>query len=244
MHETEYPDDRASRYLYRAGACTVLLFLIYLVATLLIFALVKGGFPKTATDCFAMFRENRFIAFLRLDIVSVVVLPFYYLLFFSIYQAIRIKNELLARIALFCTLAGMTIFICGINTTSIVTLSDRYNAATSHEYREQLLAACEALLAANMWENTGAVVSGILTEAGAILFSVIMVRTRVFNRVTGWLSVVTHCFDFSSNLLGVFSPFFKEIFTMVAGPLYIVWFIMIGIRLFQLGNDKENKVVV
>ena len=239
MHVIEYPNDRASRYLYRAGAGTALLFLIYLAATILIFALVKGGFPETATDCFAMFRENRFIAFLRLDIVSVVVLPFYYLLFFSIYQAIKLKNELFARIAFFCTLAGMTIFICGINTASIVTLSDTYNAATSPEHRERLLAACEALLAANMWENTGAIMSGILTETGAIIFSALMLRTKVFNRATGWLGVVTHCFDFSSNLLGVFSPFFKEMFTMVAGPLYILWFIMIGIGLLQLGKDMD-----
>ena len=244
MHIIEYSDDRASRHLYHTGAYTALLFIIYSVVTILIFALVKGGYPKTAADCFAMFRENRFIALLRLDIVSVVVLPFYYLLFFSIYQAIKMKYELLARIALFCTLIGMTIFICGINIASIVTLSEKYNAATSPDYRKQLLAACEALLAQNMWENTSAIASGILTEAGMILFSVIMLRTSVFNRVTSWLSIMTHCFDFSSNLLGVFCPFFKEFFTMVAGPLYIIWFFLIGVQLFQLGKDNGDPTKV
>lgn len=215
-----------------------MLFLVYSLVTILILVLLDGGYPETAAECFDMLRENRFVALLRLDIVSVIVIPFYYLLFFSIYQALKTDHEMIAGIALFCTLAGVTIFIAGVNLVSIVIVSDKYHAAASPETRQHLLAACESMLASDMWINTGAIVRGILIETGAIIFSVLMLKTFIFSRLTGWVGLLTHGFDLSSILAGLFYPPIKEIFTMVAGPLYIVWFILIGIRLFQLGKTR------
>ncbi len=235
-----YPIDKPNRYLFKAGGWTSILFLIYSLVTILILVLLDGGYPKTATECFNMLKENRFVALLRLDIVSVVVIPFYYLLFFSIYQALRINYELIAKVALFCTLAGVTIFIAGLNLASIVILSDKYQLATSPEMKQQLLAACESMMANDMWINTGAIIRGILIETGAIIFSVLMLKTMVFNKITGWVGVLTHGFDLLSIVVGLFFLPIKEIFTMVAGPLYIAWFILIGIRLFQLSNKPDK----
>lgn len=101
MNNTNFPTDKPSKLLYKAGGWTAILFLIYSLVTILIFAMVEGGYPETATECFNMLQKNKFTALLRLDIVSVVVIPFYYLLFFSIYQALKKDNELIAKIALF-----------------------------------------------------------------------------------------------------------------------------------------------
>jgi hypothetical protein len=68
-----------------------------------------------------------------------------------------------------------------------------------------------------------------------------MLRTNVFNTITGWTGIVTHGFDLSSVLLGLFIPAIKEMFTMVAGPLYIVWFILIGIRLIQVSQNTTTN---
>ncbi len=239
MAQQNYLSDRPSRLLYKAGGWTSVLFLVYSVVTILIMMMLKGGYPGSALECFEMIHENRFIALLRLDLVSIIVIPFYYLLFFSIYQALKKDYELAAKIALFLTLAGVTIFISGLNLASIINLSDKYFQATSPGLKDQLLAACEGMLASDMWINTGAIIRGILIETGAIIFSIIMLKTLVFNKVTGWVGILTHGFDLSSIVAGLFYPPTKEVFTMVAGPLYIVWFILIGTRLFQLG--KSNK---
>ena len=238
MNNLNFPTDKPSKILYKAGGWTAILFLIYSFVTILIFAMVGKGYPETATECFNMLQENKFTALLRLDIVSVVVIPFYYLLFFSIYQALKKDNELIAKIALFCTLAGVTIFISGLNIASIIILSDKYQIATSPEMKQHLLAACEGMLASDMWINTGAIIRGLLIETGAIIFSILMLKTLIFNRATGWIGLLTHSFDFLSILIGIFYAPIKEIFTMVAGPLYIVWFVMIGVRLFKLSKIK------
>jgi|GEM_PF-812603 len=243
MNDLNYPKDKPSRILYKAGGWTSILFLVYSLVTILILVFLNGGYPETAKECFDMIRENRFEALLQLDIVSVIAIPFYYLLFFSIYRALKTEHELLAKMALFCTLAGVTIFIAGVNLVSILIVSDKYHMTASPVVRQQLLAACEGMLASDMWINTGAIIRGILIETGAIIFSILMLKTLIFNKFTGWIGIITHGFDLSSIFIGLFYPPIKEIFTMVAGPLYIVWFILIGIRLFKLARSNENKEV-
>lgn len=236
MTNPNFATDRQSRFLYKAGGWTSVLFIMYSFVTVLILVLLNGGYPDSAAECFEMINDNRFAALLRLDIVSVIVIPFYYLLFYSIYQALKKDHEIVSKIALFCTLAGVTIFIAGINLASIIRISDKYHITSSPEMKQQLLAACEGMLASDMWINTGAIIRGILIESGAIIFSILMLKTLIFNKSTGWIGVITHGFDLSSIIAGLFYPPVKDIFTMVAGPLYIVWFILIGIRLFQLSK--------
>ena len=237
MTSQNFLTDRPSRLLYKAGAWTSVLFLVYSVVTIIILIGLDGGYPDTATECFEMIHENRFVALLRLDVVSIVVVPFYYLLFFSIYQSLKKDYEIIAKIAFFMTVAGVTVFISGLNLASIIHLSDKYYQTTSPELKNQLLAACEGMLASDMWINTGAIIRGILIESGAIIFSIIMLKTLVFNKATGWVGILTHSFDLLSIVIGLFYAPIKEIFTMVAGPLYIVWFVLIGVRLFKMSKD-------
>lgn len=244
MIKLNFPTDKPSRLLYKAGAWTSVLLLVYSFASILIMVLLDGGYPSSAMECFEMIKENRFIALLRLDVISIIVIPFYYILFYSLYQALKTDYEMIAKIALFGTLAGITIFIAGLNLTSILILSDKYHIATSPEVKQHLLAACEGMLASDMWINTGAILRGILIESGAVIFSVLMLKTQVFSKATGWIGVLTHGFDLSSTLIGIFYTPIKDIFIMVAGPLYLVWFVMIGIRLFQMSKMKKLNMTL
>lgn len=238
MNKLNFPSDKASRNLYKAGGWTSVLFLVYSFVSVLIMMLVEGGYPGSAMECFEMINENKFIALLRLDMVSIIVVPFYYLLFYSIYQALKTDYKILANIALVATLAGVTIFIAGLNINSILILSDKYHSTNSPEIKQQLLAACEGMLASDMWINTGAILRGILIEGGAFIFSVLMLKTLIFSKATGWVGLLTHGFDLLSLIIGLFYAPIKEVFIMVAGPLYIVWFVMIGTRLFKLSQPK------
>lgn len=244
MSEPTFPIDKASKYLYKAGGVVAILFLVYSVAAILISTLITEGYPKTAIECFTMLEENFFIGLLRLDLVSIIVIPFYYLLFFSIYHALKKDHELIAKIALFCTLAGVTIFIAGLNLVELMTLSQKYHTATTVEMKQLLLAAGESMLAHDMWISTGAKIRGILIETGAVIFSLIMLRTRVFNIITSWVGLLAHGFDLSSEILSIFIPAVKDIFLMVAGPLYIVWFILIARRFLQISHQKNDPVSV
>ena len=99
----------------------------------------------------------------------------------------------------------------------------------------------EGILADNTWENTTSIISGELIETGAIILSIIMLKTLVFNKAAGWIGVLTHGFDLLSLIIGLFYLPMKQIFTAVAGPLHVVWFILVGVRRFQLGKNPNSN---
>ena len=101
------------KYLYKAGGWVSILFLIYSVATILILALLDGGYPDSALDCFKMIHANRFVALIRMDLISIIIIPLYYLLFFSIYRALKNDSELLSKIALFFNVGRRYCFCVG-----------------------------------------------------------------------------------------------------------------------------------
>ncbi len=225
--------------LYKMGAYTALLFLAYSIATILILIFLEGGYPQSAKECFDMIAQNKVKALFQFDILSVIVVPFYAILFYSIYEALKEHNEISAKMALFCVLSGVTIFLSSINLASIFNLYNKCAVSSDYTIRQQLLAACEGMLADDMWRNTGAIARGILIEGGAIIFSVLMLHSKVFSKTTAWVGIFTHSFDLGSVILGLFFPFVKTIFTSVAGPLYLVWFILIGWNLYKLSKPPS-----
>jgi hypothetical protein len=69
---------------------------------------------------------------------------------------------------------------------SLIHLSDQYAAATTEAQRIQLLATGEAVLAADMWNSSGAYMSGILLQGAGIIISVVMLCSKNFSKVTAY----------------------------------------------------------
>jgi hypothetical protein len=114
----------------------------------------------------------------------------------------------------------------------LIYLSDQYVAATVEAQRSALSAAAESFLA-----NANAVSSaGILTALGIFLLSLGMVRGG-YHRWVAVLGVVT----------GVMGMVFEAIRPLIGalyglyGILLPVWFVAVGLRLFQLGFRQDSK---
>jgi hypothetical protein len=91
-----------------------------------------------------------------------------------------------------------------------------------------------------MWHSTGAFVGAILLQSGALLVSIVMLRTRVFGRPTAWVGILTHALDLVHVVLGPFAPGAGFAFMAAAGPLYLAWFPMVGRRLLELGRGRPS----
>jgi hypothetical protein len=90
-----------------------------------------------------------------------------------------------------------------------------------------------------MWHGTGAVIGAILLQSGAVLISVVMLRSTVFGKAIAWVGIVTHGLDLAHIVLGLFLPVAGVVLMAVAGPLYLVWFPLVGRRLVQLGDRRQ-----
>jgi len=212
-----------------------MMLIVYSLATMVQLA-VLGGQPATAAEAFSLLQANRILGLMRLDLPTVLAMPLYYPLFLGLFAALR-RADGAAHVTLATGLAfvGVTLLLATPMALSMLHLSDKYAAATTDEARAQLRAAGEAILAADMWHGTGAIMGGLLLEGSAVLVSVVMLRSSVFSKATAYVGIVTHGLDLVHGVLGPVMPTAAFALMAIAGPLYLVWFALVGRRLLRLG---------
>ncbi|HLF25527.1 MAG TPA: hypothetical protein VJG32_04275 [Anaerolineae bacterium] len=235
-------EDPAWKDVYRIGGAAALILLLYSVVTLIVLTLL-GAAPSTAAETFALLQNNRIIGLLRLDVLTVFVyMPLLYLLFLGIYVALRPTQGAYTTLATALVFVGVTLLLATPSAFSMVDLSDKYAVATTETQRSQLLAAGEAILASDMWHGTGAFLGGMLLQSGAVLISVVMLRSKVFSQTIAYLGILTHGLDLAHFIFLLMAPGLGKILIAIAGTLYLIWFPLVGRRLLQLGR-RESKAL-
>ncbi len=236
--ESMAPDSLTSHKIVNwLGGLASMILIVYSLFTIVIVAFI-GGPPSTIDECFSMVNENRLNGLLRLDVLTVFVMPLYYLLFYSLYVALKKTNYELVTISTILIFVGLTLFLATPSVFSYLHLSDKFAAATTDQQRNQILAAGEAILASDMWHGTGARIGGLLLQSGATLISFVMLKCNVFNKLTAHTGIVTHGLDLIHIIIGFFLPGIAVMLMAIAGPLYLLWFALIGTRLFKLALIK------
>jgi hypothetical protein len=225
--------DKSKKTIFTTGGIVSIIFVAYSLCTLLIMTII-GGPPNSIEECFKMLQENKLQGLLRLDILTVFIVPLYYLLFFSLFIALKNTNYGLISIATILVFAGVTLFLSMPSVFSYLNLSDKFATATSDIQKNQLLAAGEAIWSSDIWHGTGAVIGGILLQSGALLFSIAMLRSTIFTKLTAITGIIMFGFDLLHIIIGLFIPTVGNILMFIAGPIYLLWFPLVGLRLFKL----------
>ena len=237
--EKEYTDlanhDASHKIIYWLGGLVTIILILYSLSTILIMAFI-GTPPETITEVFTMLNENKFLGLLRLDILTVFIMPLYYLLFYSIYLALKKTKSKMVAFSTIIIFVGLTLFLASPSVISYLHLSDKYAIAASEIQKNQLLAAGEAIYASDIWHGTGALIGGILSQTGALLISFLMLKQKVFNKLTAYTGIVTHGLDLAHLIIIPFLPAVGSTLMFIAGPLYLLWFPLVGIRLFKLSK--------
>jgi hypothetical protein len=223
--------------LYKIGGVSALIFIIYSLVTMFLL-LTIGGQPESATEAFNLLQTNKLVAFLRLDALTLVIVPIYYPLFLSIYIPIRKSNPSYATLATLLAFAGVTLFLATPSAFSWLSLGNRFSAATTDGQRMQLLAAGEALLASDMWHGSGAMIGGILMLVSALILSIVMLGSESFGKWTAYVGILTHGLDLAHALMSFFAPTVGFILMAIAGPLYLVWFPLLARDFFRLAKKR------
>ncbi|MBZ5653469.1 MAG: hypothetical protein LAO18_23660 [Acidobacteriia bacterium] len=222
------------------GGIAALILIVYSLATIVQLMLL-GGQPATAAEAFTLLQNNRIVGLLRLDLPTVVVMPLYYFLFLGLFAALRRTDRANAILSTVLAMLGITLLLATPTALSMISLSQKYAAATTEAARTQLLAAGEALLATDIWHGTGAIMGGVLVQCGAVLISVVMLRSSVFSTTTAYLGIVMHGLDLGHIVFGLFLPRSGVVLMAMAGPLYPIWFFLVGRRLLQLAATGSTR---
>jgi hypothetical protein len=227
--------DSYEKNLFKVGGAAALMQLSVTLAIIMI-SLTLGLKPVSAEEYFTIYRDDRLAGLLRDDFSSLVIIALYIGLFPGLYAALRKVNPTWTAFATAILMIGVTSSFATHSGFSMLHLSDRYAAAVTGAERAQLLAAGEAVIAADLWNSSGGYMAGILLQGAGVLISAIMLRSKDFSRVTAWVGILGNGFDLVQHILHPFAPSVSSTILMLAGPFYLVWFPMLGRDLFRLGR--------
>ncbi len=226
--------------LYKIAWISAILLLLYSLVTMVLLVSV-GGMPETAQKGFDLLAENRLVGLLRLDVLTILLVPLYYPLLLGLYGALLGVDGAKSLLSLVLGLAGVTLVLATPSAFSFLTLSDKFAAATDVAQRTLLLAAGEAMLASDLWHGSGALMGGLLLQTATLILSVVMLRSADFGKVTAWVGVVMHGLDLLHIVAGFFAPAAGVALMIVAGPLYLVWFPLLARDFFRRAKGQVTQ---
>ncbi len=235
MTERTYAEAPDARWhtLYKLGGVAALLQLGSLLLTAVVIAAV-GPTPTTVKAAFSVLQGNAFEGLLRLEVLLIPLLGLYLVMFPALCVALwRINPTYVGLSALF-TFVAVTCFFAGHPAFSMLHLSKHYAAATTAAQRTQLLAAGEAIIAADGWNSSAGYVGGFLLQGSGVIISIVMLRSKNFSKVTAYSGLLANAFDLVQHLLHPFVPEVMGIVTPAMGIFYLIWFPMLARDLFRL----------
>ncbi len=228
--------DSAWKGLCLVGGVAVLIQVACVLITLAV-VFTLGGEPRTPAEYFTLLQSNRLVGLLRLDFPTIISMALYYLTFFGLYAALRRADGAYAALATALAFVGLTLWLGTHSALSMIHLGDQYAAAATDAQRSQLLAAGEAIISSDMWHSTGALIGGIFVQSAAVMISVLMLRSNIFSKATAYVGILGNGLDLVHIIINVIMPGNPgDILMAVAGPLYLVWFLLLGRSLLQLGG--------
>lgn len=213
------------------GVATSLL-LIYSVISMAL--LIIDGQLANATDSIVSQREDQLVALLRMDYLAT---PLYYLLFFGLFTTLKKSNNVPAIVASLLGFVGVTIFLIMPSNFSWIILNGNFTSDSIDAQKSLLQAANGAVTASDLWKGTGSLLGKILIQISLFLISFIMLRSNVFRADTAWVGIAAHGLDLLHILVGYSLPTGGFSLMIVAGPLSLVWFLLLAQDFFRLGSE-------
>jgi hypothetical protein len=191
--------------------------------------------PNDVSGWFTLLQNSRFLGLAYLNLFDLVNYTLLGLVFIALYVALRQIDRSATLIALCSGLMGAAVYFASNQVFAMLALSNQYAAAAEAD-RAVFLAAGEALLAAGS-QGAGVYLGLFLVTFAALVFSVVMLKSGLFNRLTAWAGIIGNALILGYFITLIFAPALTWLpHTAGAVPL-VAWEILLGLRLLKLARD-------
>ena len=208
-------------------------------------AVLPGGYTasETVIDWFTLFQDNWLNGLRDLGLLDIVVTTLNVPLFFALFGAHRRINGAYAALAAVLSFVGTAIFVSSNVAFPMLSLSSEYATATTEAQKALLVSAGEALVALGEHSSPGTFMGYLFTNGAAITMGMVMLRSGVFSKLTAWASILGFSCLLIFNTFAAFVPAFEAamIFAAIGGLLFMIAYLLIARRLFQLGRVSKNQ---
>jgi hypothetical protein len=201
--------------------------------------------PATVSDWFMLFQSNPIVGLLDFWGLEVPMYVMFVPVFLALYCALRKAGEGRMAIAMTLVLLGVGIFLATNNPFSMLSLSRQYAAATTDAQKSALLAAGQAVLANTNQRAVGGFNMGLfLVSVAGLLVSWVMLRSRSFGRSTAYVGILANALSLADYLReALTSSAVVALLVILPGALLLViWFVLVGRRLYQLGRPETEML--
>lgn len=220
--------DAAWKPLYRIAAVVALLSVAFIVVAGIV--LVVNPIPTTMVGWYDLFNQSWLRGLLAADLMMLASYVLLGVIYVALYGALRHVNQPFMALATAFAFVGMVAYIAANPAFSMLSLSHQYAAATTVAERTALLGAGQAIIA--NWTGTAFNVAYFLGAMFAIIVSLVMLRSKVFSKATGYAALamgVLTLVPASAGTVGI-------VFSLLALVPTMVWYILLAWRFFQLGG--------
>jgi hypothetical protein len=205
--------------------------------------------PNSTAGWFALLQSNSLLGMGLLNVFDSVNYVLLGVMFTALYFALR-KSSIWAAPASALSFVGITVYLASTTAFSMLSLSNQYASAATDTQRLTLLNAGQAILAKGVpgaiYAGIGGYVSLFLIAAAGLLFSVVMLKSRVFHRAIAYIGIAACSLDvaYLAGLVLV-SPSQAALLSAAclatAGLLLMIWHLLIALKLYQL-SKQEVKI--
>lgn len=219
--------DYRWHWLYRIGGVAALIEAAIIPIAIVVYFVSPP--PTTVNGFFTLFQDSKLLGLLSLDLLLIIGNVVGVGMLLALYIALRQADESLMAIALVLGFVGTAAYFASNTAFNMLSLSDQYTAATTEVERAAILAAGQAMLA--IYNGTAFHISYIIGAAAFLLIAVVMLRSGIFSKATGYIGIVANIVAFGLYVptVGIFISIFSVVFLWI-------WYLLIARRLFQLGQ--------
>ena len=244
---TQSEDSQSEwNFLYKLGGAAALGAVLVGVLEIIITFLPGGNtIQETVLDWFKLFQENGFMGLRDLGLLNILLTSLAILIYFALYGTFRDdRSQPYAALAVAIALMGVGVFFATNRAFAMLALSGQYAAAATDAQRAVLEGAGQALLSVGQSHTPGTFLGFFLSEIAGIMISLVMLRSKIFSKVTAYVGI----FGFGFLLIfECFASFAAGTSTMAltlamfGGLLSMAWYVLIALRLFQLGQTPVKS---
>ncbi len=191
----------------------------------------------TVLDFFEIFQDNWFFGLRYLGFFNIIITALMVPIFIALYAAHSQENRVYAALAAIILFIGTAVYISNNNALSMLELSRQYGAATTEDQKVSLLAAGKTLLVLAEDFTPGSFAGFFLSEIAGIIMAFVILRGKVFSKLTAIANIVGHgfltIFIFWATFIGVLFNI-AMIIALIGGISMLLANILISLRLFKL----------
>jgi hypothetical protein len=196
--------------------------------------------PNTVADWFSLLQNNSLLGVSLLNIFDVLNYALIGIMFLGLYVALKQANRGYMALATAFGLFGVTIYLASNTTFSMLSLSNQYAAASTETQKTMLLAAGQTILA--LGQSTGVYMSLLLVAVAGFIMSVVMLQSKIFGKVTAYVGILAGALDLIYCVTTFASvPELDASLLASAGLCLMIWHILAGRKLYQLGQINQNR---